>query len=217
METNSGAKNFILFDFDDTLVDTFNIKAKAIQSTAKKYYDLPLSIGQIRNAWGTPFKKMFQTLFGDVDSIEKIIDNYFQQDKLFPSQALPGVFRTIKKLAEDNYLGIISSSDSKAIKEDLRAANIPIELFGYLQAADQSEYHKPDPRVFDTFLNHLQDNRLKVNKTYYIGDSRNDYLAAKNTDVAFIGVRTGLDQGKYFLENKVISVGKFSDILDQID
>lgn len=64
---------------------------------------------------------------------------------------------------------------------------------------DDTEYHKPDPRVFDSIFTELANMNIYENHSIYVGDSLSDYESAKNRGVEFYAVTTGFTSSEQFL------------------
>ena len=62
----------VIFDVDDTLVQTVACKWLALKETAQKYYQLNINDEHIKKYWGLPFDKMLLGVFSNIDDINKI-------------------------------------------------------------------------------------------------------------------------------------------------
>ena len=85
-------------------------------------------------------------------------------------------------------VGVVTSTNRVFAEEDLRRLGFPIKRFLCIQGADDTEFHKPDPRVFDPTLTLLAQKDISKEAMVYIGDAVRDYEAAKAAGLDFIGL-----------------------------
>lgn len=74
------------------------------------------------------------------------------------------------------------------LKLHIKSAGFNLKDFLFTNAAEDSKYNKPDPRVFSKPIKRL---KLNPKEILYIGDSIFDYIAAKKAGLKFIAVTTG--------------------------
>src|SRR5579863_8922349 len=55
----------VIFDCDDTLTMSFKVRSKALLQVAKDL-SIPLTVEQIRQAWGKPFNEFVSILYPNV-------------------------------------------------------------------------------------------------------------------------------------------------------
>ena len=89
-------------------------------------------------------------------------------------------------------VGIITSTLRQYADRDLIRLKFPTDKFFLVQGSDDTVYHKPDPRVFDTALSLVADKQIGRDAVAYVGDALMDYYAARDAGIGFIGVATGL-------------------------
>lgn len=176
-------KSILLFDYDDTLVQTKAAKFNAIKHLGKEFYDHELSSEDILEQWGKPFETVFTELFGRFDSTEKIVTNYYSITNNFPMEAYPETLGAINTLIKNYQVGILTASNRQVVLPDLIRLRFPTDSFILIQTSDDTEFHKPDPRVFDYFL---EKTNSKKEEIIYIGDSESDYLATKAAGIDFV-------------------------------
>lgn len=178
----------IVFDMDDTLVRTSEIKYKAHKHTAKKFYNLDFTDTYIRSHWGKPFNKMMEEMYGPVDSVEKIIANFYQETDKFPNAAYDDAKTIVKKLAKTRRLGILTAVNTYLMQGALADAGYDLQLFTYIQTSDDTTIHKPDPGVFLPTIKHFQSLGITKEEMLYVGDSVSDFQASSGAGIAFIGI-----------------------------
>jgi len=196
----------VLFDHDDTLVGTIGPKWDEHKFIAQTYYDKHLTDAEIREHWGKPLNELVCLLYGTDDAEQAIVYNVTHHEqypkKLF-SHTIP-VLTSLHK--QGKKIGVITATNRFSFDYDLDSLQIPRELFDFTQTADETSYHKPNPKVFDPMLIWLKDNNIRADEVIYIGDGLHDMKAAIGAGFQFLGVETGLVNKKQFEEVQAISV-----------
>lgn len=207
-------KKLIVFDFDDTLVKTTQCKWQALKETAKKKYALEITDNDIKLHWGKPFELMLTEVFKNIDNFENLNNQYKAITKEHPMFAHKGATKLVNFLINKNYkVAILTSSSRDHVLEDLKHAGFDISKFFRIYTSEDSEFHKPDSRVF----NNLLEDCLKVGTTkeevLYIGDSIKDHIASKNAKINFIGVLQGMNTHEEFVRVKAVFVDSVDTLL----
>lgn len=177
-----------LFDLDDTLIKTLQTKTRAIQYTGEKYYGVKIPSVRIRSLWGAPFPKLMSMLFPSDANLDEVIAHYTAERSRFPSPAYPNTVRTLKKLSMHDDVGIVTSHTRVYIRSDLESARIPESLFFHIQTYEDTEFHKPDPRVFDPAIEACIARGIQRENIRYVGDSLIDHEASVGAGIEFIGI-----------------------------
>ena len=204
----------VLFDFDDTLVGTHAAIWDLHRHIAKTYYQIDLSDEILKEYWGQPLpilaKQYYKTDLSD-EAIARMVSHQLDFPKLrFPDTA--NVIRELSKL--NKILGIVSATTRPILIKDAEIAEIPINLIGYIQTAEESTTHKPDPRVFDQTRKWLDVKEVMPNEVLYIGDGLQDALASTGAGFQFLGVTTGLVSKKDFEEAGFSSIKSLKYLID---
>lgn len=178
-----------IFDYDDTLVKTRESKFAAIRELSRRVYSHELSDLDILKHWGKPFRQLFSGIFTDIESdVEQIIDNYLKITDEFPMQAYPDAIGAVKALLKTNFVGVVTSSSRSVLLPDLQRCGFPVESFSLLQTSDDSQFHKPDPQVFSSTIEKLNNLNIKPKDVIYVGDSIGDFYAASGAGFNFVGI-----------------------------
>ena len=189
----------VIFDFDDTLVNTFETKALALQKTARDFYDFELSLETIKTHWGKPYYEMLLLLFEEVsDDLDDILKNFEQIRKEFPSQLFDNVKETIKILKEKVILGIVTSTSKPLVLRDLALIDLSPDNFLYIQTFEETSVHKPDPHVFEPIFRKLAEEGIDKNEIIYVGDALTDFFAARDAGLKFYGVANAITTKEKF-------------------
>ena len=202
----------VVFDFDDTLVKTRLIKWAQHKAIAREYYGNDLTDDDILKHWGKPLNVLITELHRAADTIENMLSNYRATNHRFQKVAEEGARETtLVLLAGGLEVGVVTAANREFVLSDLKRLGFPTESFFHIQAADETEFHKPDPRVFDPTLEALHDIGIEVGKAVYVGDALWDYVAARDAGMDFIGVTTGLASKAEFKKTGA------PQIIDRID
>jgi len=170
----------VIFDFDDTLVETCLIKLAQYQYVAKKVYNTELTEEAFLRHWGKPFRIMLAGLFENIDTFENIHAAVRAERTNFFKKVYKGSVDTVNNLLNKGVkVGILSATNTINLLEDLERLDFPIERLTIIQSSDETKVHKPDPKVFLPILRKLKKEGVKKEKTVYVGDSLDDLQAAK--------------------------------------
>ncbi len=109
-----------------------------------------------------------------------------------------GTVAAISELKGSFLLGIVTAAPHFEVEHFLTHLGLNKADFFLIQAADESEYHKPDPRVFDMLIALLQERNIRKREILYIGDSLLDFYAAHYAHLQFKAVLTGSTNREQF-------------------
>lgn len=190
-----------IFDYDDTLVDSLKAKWAQHKFVAKKEYGKDLSDEEILLNWTKPYSELVMALYDDNDK-NRAIENNKRHEVEFPKRLLPETIQTLEYLHRRNILtGVVTSTSLSSLQNDLKRFNFPVDLLDYTQAEDATIFHKPDPRVFEPFMNWLAAKNIQKQQVLYMGDGLHDMEAATSAGFNFIGITTGLITAQTFEEH----------------
>jgi HAD superfamily hydrolase (TIGR01549 family) len=206
-------KGAIIFDKDLTLINSFDTSVKVHQLTAKQYYNLDINENDVRQLWGQPIDKLYQTLYQTDQSYQVIAQHVMkvrEENKLY-SQPYNGVKELLDQLSQHYYLGIITSSSTQLSIEALLETDINVDIFKFIYGIEDTIVHKPNPKVFAKALNLLDELDIKKNITY-VGDAIMDWQAARDAGLNFFGVTTGFVTKQEFIDSGV----NIDNVVDQV-
>src|ERR1700728_3903881 len=183
----------VIFDFDDTLVATKEVKWEQHREVASKYYVINLTTNELRTHWGAPFDVLIAALYKDADSIENMRAANRSLDHKYPRRAVPHATNVVASIINEGLrVGIVSSDRSANLLHDLMRLDFPVDRMFHIQGAEDSIYHKPDPGVFDPLKRKLEAYEITPAEALYVGDAIIDFYAAQKAGLGFAGVTTGL-------------------------
>lgn len=207
----------ILFDYDDTLVRTKQCKYAAIQAVASRHYGVHLTEETIDDVWGVAYRQLFRSLFGRLDSdLDRVIARYEALDDEFPIQPFDDTFPALQKLAARAHLGIVTSAARAVVQVQLKSLGFPADWFSTIQTADDTEFHKPDPRVFHPTKEHFRKRELDGLSITYVGDSLKDHAAAINAGFQFFGILRGTTSKQSFATAGAATIDTLDDLHELI-
>lgn len=208
----------IVFDWDDTLVGSLNAKIDQRIFVAKKHYDIELLRENMIKDWGKPVHLLIENWYQtahDTSAFQKIFETVLSYSKDFPKLPINGASEVLLATKKSGYkLGVVTGSPRNDLLHDFLALGVVDEdFFDYFQASEDSEHHKPDPRVFDPTKDWLRNCGLSPEEVLYIGDSLPDYWAAREAGFVFLGVETGVVDMPTFYRADALSIRAIGDLL----
>ena len=203
----------VLFDHDDTLVGTITAKWAQHREVARKYYGKELTDEDLKEHWGKPLQELVCLLYG-TDDAEQAMAHNLSNHEAFPKELFVATIPTLQHLrAAGKLLGIITATSRFSFEHDLDLHQVPRKLLDYTQTADDTSYHKPDPRVFEPAIAWLEAKGIRPDEVAYVGDGLHDMKAAVGAGFSFVGVETGLVTVEEFREAGAVSVPTIADIV----
>lgn len=203
----------VVFDFDDTLVGTYEPIWRMHRHVAKKYYDIDLSDETILAHWGQPIDVLIRHYYQTDDSatgFKYILAEYSNFPKIKFEHTLP-VLKILRESGKK--IGIVTASHLSLIEPDFDIIGLTNDMVDYIQTADDTNVHKPDPAVFELLITWAKKQRINKDEILYVGDGLQDMKAATNAGLNFLGVTTGLVTKSRFKTNGVDSIIDLSVLL----
>jgi HAD superfamily hydrolase (TIGR01549 family) len=187
----------IIFDWDNTIVNSLDHLILCHQEVGRQLGWPSVTDEQIKAVWGRPFEELVKALWPTHNS--KDFQEAYQRHIL--SETVPeveGAVVAISNLKSTFLLGIVTAAPRFEVEHFLDRLGLDKADFFLIQAADESKYHKPDPRVFDVLITLLQKQSIGRSEILYIGDSLLDCYAASYAYLQFIAVLTGSTSREQF-------------------
>lgn len=188
----------VLFDFDDTLVKTKEVRRKAIKEAGKKFYGMTITNKDINEHWGKPLNLFVRRIFKDSENVDTLIENYQMMADKYPNEPITNTNKVLGLLNKKYLLGIISASNPYLIQGGMKDTGIDPEIFFFIQSSEDTRVHKPNPDVFSPSLEKLKSKGVGKSEVIYVGDAIDDYEASINAGFHFCAVagRT-VDEGEF--------------------
>lgn len=180
----------IIFDYDDTLVRTREIRYETIKKISRERFNTEMDIAEIDSAWGLPGDSFLITLFGkhvgnDLEKLWAIYNEYCAAD---PNQLHEGVVDFLDEFREALKYGILTSSSEKRVGAELAELCLKKNLFLDVQTCEHTNVHKPNPLVFEPICEKFETIGINRSDLLYIGDTLADYKAATGFGLQFVGM-----------------------------
>lgn len=193
----------IIFDFDGTLADTYELIIKTNQE-AMRQMDYPVRDEEtIRGTIGLPLEAGIRTLFPDLpeEAIPQWCATYRRVFDVYKTRYLPVLFPEVKETLEwlrdkGFVLTVASSRQSVSLNAFLRDLGI-LPCFRYVLGADNVSRAKPDP---EPVLKTLRDLGYSAGKTLVVGDMPVDILMGSRAGAGTVGVTYGNSCRAHLLE-----------------
>ncbi len=208
--TSPAPRRAVLFDMDDTLLLTREVKWDHHRFVAREHYGIELDDQTLRAHWGEPFDEMIGNLYRHSAPVDEMRAVNKACAHRYPKAVVPGAVEVVTSLMDAGLLvGVVTSTNTDMALADLDRCGLPVDRLCLVHGADVTGHHKPDPRVFDRALEFLRG--LNVTEVTYVGDAVMDDQAAAGAELGFIAVTTGLFDASRF-EGRAV-VDDITDVL----
>ncbi len=192
--------DFIVFDWDGTLMDSTATIVKCIQASAR---DLGLPVPDERAAAfviGLSLMDAMQAVMPDVDPkyypkmIERYRYHYLAKDHELP--LFPGVREMLAELSNEGYFLAVATGKSRVgLNRALHSANL-LSSFDATRCADET-FSKPHPAMLQELTRELGQD---MKRTLMIGDTTHDLQMAANAGAASVAVEYGAHDASFLHE-----------------
>ena len=176
----------VVFDWDNTLVDTWPVLTEAINATLRHMGHSQWTAEEVRVKTARSMKDYFPELFGERwEEAGRFFHETFLEHHLRLLKPLPGVVEMLRRLkAENIYLAVVSNKIPKILKIESETLGW-CDLFGRLVGSGVAGRDKPAP---DPLYHALQESGIEAGPAvWFIGDAAVDIQCGKNA-----GCRTAL-------------------------
>ena len=167
----------LLFDWDNTLVDTWAVIHQALNVTLRAMGQAVWTLEQTRARVRASARDSFPELFGSrADEAMVLFYGTYEQEHLTHLQALPGVEEMLAGLTADTcYLGVVSNKKGSTLRRE--AAHLGWDRwFGRLVGAEDAAADKPARAAVDLAL---ESSGLAAGpEVWFVGDTDIDMTCA---------------------------------------
>ncbi len=208
----------VIFDFDETLVESRLVKWAQHKFVAKKHFNIDLTDEKILKHWGKPIHILAAEIYEHSDSWDNIHKILRSTKKDFPKKLYKNTIDTVNKIHDMGLrMGILSAATKIDVEEDLVKLGFPIGKIDAVQGAEGSEFHKPDPKVFLPILADFEKAGIKKEEIVYVGDSVDDYHAATGAGLGFIAITNGLYNEEEFKKlGASVIISNIKDVIEKV-
>jgi len=205
LESAIPIKKAIIFDLDDTLVDTFQCKWDQHKETARRFYGIDLDESTLKLHWGKPSRELVEEFYISDDTVDEKLQKFRSLDNHFLKTLKAETLPTLGSLATSGIiLGIVSNARKESAHNDLQRLKLPTDYFDFIHTYEDTGTYKPDPAAFTLATSHLR--TRDIEDITYVGDSLADFEAARGAGLKFIGVTTGITTESEFTSAGAINV-----------
>lgn len=168
----------IVFDWDNTLVDTWPVIHAALEHTFRTMGHEPWTFEQTKERVSKSLRDSFPGLFGERwEEARDVFYATFEDIHLDGLRPLAGAERLLARLKDAGLpLAIVSNKTGRFLREEVEVLGWS-QYFQSIVGAGDAEKDKPDPAALAMALNGL--NQPLSERVWFVGDSRSDLELAK--------------------------------------
>lgn len=215
MTVHPATARAVIFDYDDTLVRTMEAKWAQHRHVAREHFAIDLTDSLIAEVWGQPLPEVVRQLYRiphDHD-VAGALELVYRYNDRYPKLPFVDTMPTLTFLKTHGFrVGIITSTTRRSLAADVDRLSGLFNSVEYIQTADDTEYYKPDRRVFEPAKCWLRSIGIGIEDALYVGDSLLDARAANDVGMNFVGVATGLISTADFRANGYIAIAELREI-----
>ncbi|MBI3887611.1 HAD hydrolase-like protein [Candidatus Microgenomates bacterium] len=207
----------VLYDWDDTIINTKASVTQLLKDFSNNQNLSPLTDDLLKTHWGKPVPAMLSSFWPD-ENITELVKKFFDSvSDSFSPKPFDDVGETLKGLERKGLLlGVVSSTPKRAFEQVIKIyPEVHSPNYFHIQTAEDCEFFKPDPRVFDMVISKLEKEGIKKSQVVYVGDGLYDFEAAKNRNLTFVAVTTGFISREEFIKkglNEKLILNNFSEL-----
>lgn len=179
----------ILFDWDNTLVDTWVVIHHALQATFEAMGQEPWSLEEAKGRVRESARDAFPKLFGArSEEALKVFYATYEADHLEMLTPLPGAEAMLKELAgaPGLFLGLVSNKKGTLLRLEAEALGWA-PYFGSMVGANDAVKDKPAPAAVEMAL--ASSGLIPGPEVWFVGDTDIDMACAVATDCTAILLR----------------------------
>ena len=177
----------VIFDLDDTLIESFPTYARLHQRVAAEL-GLPVPSRQALVAYGATWEDTLAALWPGAD-LQAFVRRYDEIANDHPYPAIPGAQAALTALrAAGHSLWIVTKRSRRRLHDRLAQARLPAALFDGIFPAESQPHIKPHPACFTPVWDALG---ARAAAAVYVGDRHEDRRAAEAAGIGFYAVLTG--------------------------
>lgn len=174
----------IIFDFDGTLADSFELAFEIAGELADTKHVDQAEIDRLRQM---PLAKVIRELHVPIRLLPKliIVGRQMMHERLHEVQPFPGTEETLKGLQQDgNHLLVMSSNSEQNVRSFLRTHKLEHYFDGVYGGASVLNKGSALKKV-------IKKNKIDKKTCYYVGDEVRDIVAASKAGVEPVAVAWG--------------------------
>lgn len=181
----------VVFDFDDTLIETFQNGLDNLRFVSEKTGISFPTQQAIREHYGKSWGEFVSNIWPEMEIKEftEIFAAFQPAFKSYP--AVKGAHEIIDLLSKHYVLGIQTGGAREHFLRNALNAKIDLKKFSFVITASENPLPKKDPKYFDLAFKELNKLGVDQKEVLFVGDSVFDYSLAQRAGIHFVGVLTG--------------------------
>lgn len=184
----------IIFDLDDTLIESFPTYARLHQKVAAEL-GLAVPTREALVTYAATWEETLAALWPGAD-LDAFIRRYDEIANDHPYPAITGAPAALRALHELGHsLWIVTKRSRRRLHDRLAQAQIPVALFDGIFPAEDQPRTKPHPDCFAPVWRALGQ---RHDGAVYVGDRHEDRQAAHAAGIGFYAVLTGPEVSRGF-------------------
>ncbi len=216
MVSGSSLIRGIIFDFDGTLIDSYEAIGESLNHARAGFSLDPVSTEEVRRLVGHGLEQLIEQSIGADHVAEGIRLFREKYDSICRDQTtlLPQVKETIEELNRRGYqMGIATNKPSYFARPILNALEMD-HLFEEVVGPNDVEKAKPDPEMLEMVMMRIG---LGPDEVVYIGDMPLDVEAARRAGLPIYAVATGSANRQELLDARPDRLlNHFADLLNYL-
>jgi len=184
-------KDYLIFDFDGTIADTFEAILKAVRSISKDYGMEKITDEDIKKFKEKGMRQLIKDLkisLVKMATINRRIKAIINKD-IASLKSFPGLKEAFLELKKRGYsIGILTSNSKGNVEKFLKSNDLGFFEFIY---SDSSLFGKD--KVLKKLL---REHNIKSNRVVYFGDEIRDIQAALKLNIKIVAVSWGFNSKK---------------------
>ncbi len=182
----------IIFDWDDTVVDTWRVIHAAINETLVAFGQQPWSEGEARQQIGPPARVLFTRLFGEDNwpKADKIYIEAYQRAIADHIRVYDGVREMLERLSNSGiYLAVVSTKRGPLLRKEAQELGLD-RYFKQLVGTGDAARDKPEREAVEMAM--AGSGIAAGADVWMIGDSLTDIATARNAGLSVVLIETKL-------------------------
>jgi phosphoglycolate phosphatase len=203
----------IIFDFDGTLIDSYEPITESLNHVRQAFGRPPLALDEVKGMVGHGLEHLIEAAVGRDNVTEGV--RLFREKYATLCQSrttiMPQVRDTLEELDRRGYqMAIATNKPSYFARDILKALDIE-HLFAEVLGPNDVERPKPDPEMVEIIMMRLG---LGTDEVVYVGDMPLDVEVARNAGTSVYAVPTGSASRATLLDSRPDRLlHRFSDLL----
>lgn len=203
MQQSPNKPKAILFDWDGTLVDSFDFLAAAHAHTCRELQRPIITPEMFKEYFGKPREFLYKELYGaeNIEAAKSIFEAYVIARHMIDLKQMEGAHGLVKSLhGLGMACGIISNKKGALITEEVSSYGWD-KYIDVIVGAGEAENDKPSGAPLLLGAEKI-DESLKPEECFYVGDTDNDLAAAQDAGMIAILIGQGDKAEKLNIEYK---------------